>query len=87
VPVHCSLHPLGQSRRCGLPCAEGAYDRKAGERLQSKPAEDQHDQPQPQARRHDAPGNGEAMAAATRGIAEDVVTKNGRGNGLWHGTT
>src|SRR5437016_5276001 len=25
------------------------------------------------------------MAAATRGIAEDVVAKNGRGIGLWHG--
>jgi hypothetical protein len=87
VPVHGSLHALRQRRRCGLPSAEVAYDRKAGERLQSEPAEDQHDQPQPQGRRHDAPGDGQAMAATTRRIAEDVVAKNGGGIVLWHGTT
>ena len=84
---HGGLHPLGQRRRRGFARAEVTDDREAGERLQPEPAEDQHEQPQPQGRRRDAPDDGQAAAAPTRGIGEDLVAEDGGGVGLWHGTT
>ncbi|MFI5003407.1 MAG: hypothetical protein ACHQE6_00185 [Solirubrobacterales bacterium] len=60
-------------------------DREASERLQPKPPEDQHDQPQPQGRRRDAPGDRKATTTATRGIDENLMARDGGGVRLWHG--
>jgi hypothetical protein len=62
-----------------------ADDREAGERLQSEPAEDQHDQPQSQGRRRDAPDDGQTPTPTTRGVGEDLVAEDGGWFALWHG--
>jgi len=87
VTGHGGLHPLGQCRRRGFARAEVADDREAGERLQPEPAEDQHHQPQPQGRRRDASGDGQAATTTTRGVGENLVAEDGGGVVLWHGTT
>jgi hypothetical protein len=51
-------------------------DREAGERLQPQPPEDEHGQPQPECRRGDAPGDGQATTATTRRVGENLVAKN-----------
>jgi hypothetical protein len=79
---HGRLHPLGQCRRRGFARAQVPDDREACEWLQPEPTEDQHDQPQPQDRCGDAPGDGQAAAAATGWVGENLVAEDGGAVGL-----